>query len=89
MNKKDKIIEYIRVWDPFGFINDGFPEDEYDLEASIVYWEYEKRKNMSTHNLSELLYTTLTERFELDPDDFRKQCKKAAMGIMTILKKNQ
>lgn len=56
------IIRFFKDWDPLGFIVDGFPDDEYDLEAANLFWWFEKNDLASEREIAIKAYSIIADR---------------------------
>lgn len=76
--------DYFADWDPMGFIGDlEAPRDEYDTEAREVALRC--TADMSTEEVSEIMYNVFAEYMDVDSYAFREECHKHAPAILRIL----
>jgi hypothetical protein len=74
MTQTDIVLrDYIRDWDPAGFIEAGYPLDEYDPEALAIRLEFDNNSQI------------IKERLELDSDNFVNECQVRSTEILRLL----
>jgi hypothetical protein len=83
----NKIYEMIRNWDPMHLIEAGAPQDEYDVEVSIIVQRAEKEIDLSESVLAKILYEVTTDRFSLDPPGFKEECIPMAVNLLPLIKR--
>jgi hypothetical protein len=86
MTQTDIVLrDYIRDWDPAGFIEAGYPLDEYDPEALAIRLEFDNNSQITQEQLTSLIRKTFKERLDLDSDNFVNECQVRSTEILRLL----
>jgi hypothetical protein len=85
--QKDKNIKlFFRNLDPLGLIEDGFPEDEYDLSATELLWWFERNSDETSKVIAEKAYRIMVDRMlEQKSRKLRRALLKHALDIHRAL----
>jgi hypothetical protein len=83
INKTERLRNLLKDWDPMGFIADGAPEDEYDVEADEISNRY--KKDSTPGEAGELAYAIFKEYMEVDAPSVKEDCLKRGHEIKAIL----